>query len=87
MDIATISRDLTAQKRSEAELLNLADRLEHRVIERTAELAEASKGWSPRSPSASARMRVGNYCNLEVFRAARLNAAGQMAAAGARVPK
>ena len=43
MNIATVSRDLTAQKRSEAQLLNLAEMLEQRVADRTAELAEANQ--------------------------------------------
>ena len=42
MNIATVSRDLTAQKRSEGELRHLAETLEHSVAERTAELAEAN---------------------------------------------
>ena len=42
MNIATVSRDLTAQKRAEAELRHLNDTLERRVAERTAELAETS---------------------------------------------
>jgi hypothetical protein len=31
MNIATVGRDLTAQKRSEAQLLNLAEKLDQRV--------------------------------------------------------
>jgi PAS domain S-box-containing protein len=81
MAIATVSRDLTAQKRSEAELLNLADMLEHRVAERTAELAEANQrlvAEIAERERSDARLQL---LQLEFFHAARLNAAGQMAAA------
>ena len=47
MNIATVSRDLTAQKRSEAELRHFAETLEHSVAERTAELAEANGRLQP----------------------------------------
>ena len=81
MDIATVSRDLTAQKRSEAELLNLADTLEHRVAERTAELAEANQrlvAEIAKRERSDARLQI---LQSEFFHAARLNAGGQMAAA------
>jgi len=81
MDIATVSRDLTAQKRSEAELLNLADMLEHRVAERTAELAEANQRLVDeiaKRERSDARLQI---LQSEFFHAARLNAGGQMAAA------
>ena len=80
MDIATVSRDLTAQKRSEAELLNLADTLEHRVAERTAELAEANQrlvAEIAERERSDARLQL---LQLEFFHAARLNAGGHMAA-------
>jgi PAS domain S-box-containing protein len=81
MDIATVSRDLTAQKRSEAELLNLADMLEHRVAGRTAELAEANQRLVDeiaKRERSDARLQI---LQSEFFHAARLNAGGQMAAA------
>src|SRR3984885_3348126 len=81
MDIATVSRDLTAQKRSEAELLNLADMLEHRVAERTAELAEANQRLVDeiaKRERSDARLQL---LQLEFFHTARVNAAGHMAAA------
>ena len=81
MDIATVSRDLTAQKRSEAELLNLADTLEHRVAERTVELAESNQrlvAEIAERERSDARLQL---LQLEFFHAARLNAGGHMAAA------
>ena len=47
MNIATMSRDLTAQRRSEGELRHFNERLEQRVVERTAELAEANDSRRP----------------------------------------
>lgn len=81
MNIATMSRDLTAQKRFEAELRQLNGTLEHRVAKRTAELAEVNRklaGEIAEQERASARFRD---LQLELFHAARLSAAGQMAAA------
>src|ERR1700693_549260 len=43
MNVATVSRDLSAQKNSEATLHHLNEGLERRVEERTFELAEANK--------------------------------------------
>jgi PAS domain S-box-containing protein len=80
MNLATVSRDLRAQKQSEAELRNLNETLERRVSERTAELAETSNklGSEIRGrEGANARLQV---MQLELFHAARLSAAGQMAA-------
>ena len=56
MNIATVSRDLTAQKRAEAELRHLNETLEQRVAERTAELAKANQELVRRRSSASLRM-------------------------------
>ena len=70
-----------SQKRSEAELSNLAAMLDHRVIERTAELAEANQRLGAeisKRERSDARLQL---LQLEFFHAARLNAGGQMAAA------
>jgi PAS domain S-box-containing protein len=81
MNIAVVSTDLTAQKRAEAELRHLNATLEHRVAERTSELAEANE-WllSERMQRERADARLLEL-RLELFHAARLSAAGQMAAA------
>jgi PAS domain S-box-containing protein len=81
MDIATVSRDLTAQKRSEAELLNLADMLEHRVAERTAELAESNQRLVAEIAERERSDTRLQLLQLEFFHTARLNVGGQMAAA------
>jgi PAS domain S-box-containing protein len=80
MNTATVGRDLTAQKRAEARLRSLADMLEQRVCERTGELAEANRrllGEIVERERSDARVRE---LQLESFHAARLNAAGQLAA-------
>ena len=81
MNIATVSTDLRVQKRSEAELRDLNDTLEQRVAERTAELAKANE-WllaeKTERERADARLQE---LQLELFHAARLSLAGQMAAA------
>lgn len=81
LNIATVSRDLTAQKRAEAELLHLNDTLEHRVADRTSELAEAHRKLIREGRDrelADARLQE---MRQELFHAARLSAAGQTAAA------
>jgi signal transduction histidine kinase len=81
MNIATVSRHLTAQKQSEALLLNLAEMLEQRVVQRTAELAEANQrlvAEIAERERSDARLQL---LQLEFFHAARLNTAGHMAAA------
>jgi PAS domain S-box-containing protein len=80
MNTATVGRDLTAQKRAEARLRSLAYMLEQRVCERTGELAEANRrllGEIVERERSDARVRE---LQLESFHAARLNAAGQLAA-------
>jgi PAS domain S-box-containing protein len=81
MNIATVSRDLTGRKKAEAELRRLNDTLEQRVAKRTAELAETNRKLvveiTERERS-DARLRE---LQLELFHAARLSAAGQLAAA------
>jgi PAS domain S-box-containing protein len=81
INVATVSRDLTAQKRAEAEMLHLNDTLEHRVADRTSELAEAHRKLIREGRDrelADARLQE---VRQELFHAARLSAAGQMAAA------
>jgi PAS domain S-box-containing protein len=81
MNIAAVTRDLTAQKRSEAELRHLNETLEQRVAERTVELEEANRRLRAESAErqrADARLQ---QLQSELFHAARLSAMGQMAAA------
>jgi two-component system, LuxR family, sensor kinase FixL len=81
INVATVSRDLTAQKRAEGEMLHLNDTLEHRVADRTSELAEAHRKLIREGRDrelADARLQEARQ---ELFHAARLSAAGQMAAA------
>jgi PAS domain S-box-containing protein len=81
MNIATVSRDLTAQKRFESELRRMAESLEARVSARTAELAGAHKELVA---EISEREQVAtrlHQLQLELFHAGRLSAAGEMAAA------
>ena len=81
MDIATVSRDLSEQKASEAALHQLNERLERRVEERTSELADAHKRLvAEMLERAQADLRFLKLQN-ELFHAARLTTAGQMAAA------
>src|ERR1700730_1319450 len=81
MNIATVSRDLTAQKDSEAALRHLNETLERRVEERTFELADANRRLLAESlEREQADLRFQKLQN-ELSRAARLTAAGQMAAA------
>jgi PAS domain S-box-containing protein len=77
MNIATISRELTAQKRSEAKLRHLNEVLEHIVSERTAELADTSKKLVFERERTDARLQE---LQLELLHSARLSAAGQLAA-------
>jgi PAS domain S-box-containing protein len=81
MNTATVSRDLTAQKQSEAQLLHLAEMLEERVAERTAELAEANQRLLAEIAERERSDAHAQQLQLEFFHAARLNAAGQLAAA------
>jgi PAS domain S-box-containing protein len=81
MNIATVSRDLTAQKGSEAQLLHLAEMLEHRVAERTAELEEANQRLVVEIAVRERSDARAQQLQLEFFHAARFNTAGQLAAA------
>ena len=81
MNVATVSRDLTAQKNSEAALRHLNETLERRVKERTFELADANRRLlAEKLEREQADLRFQRLQN-ELSRAARLTAAGQMAAA------
>jgi C4-dicarboxylate-specific signal transduction histidine kinase len=81
MNIATVSRDLRAQKRYEADLRHLNETLENRVSTRTAELADANEklvaGMAERQRT---DLRL-QQLQRELFHAGRLSLAGQMAAA------
>jgi two-component system, LuxR family, sensor kinase FixL len=81
MNIAAVCRDLTTQKRSEAELRHLNETLEQRVAARTRELADANlllRAESIDRRRMNARMQK---LQLELYHAARFSEAGQMAAA------
>src|SRR6202162_3442865 len=80
MNVATVSRDLSEEKNSEAALRNLNESLERRVTERTFELAHANEGLvAERLERSQADLRFHKLQN-ELSRAARFTAAGQMAA-------
>jgi PAS domain S-box-containing protein len=81
MNIATVSRDLTEQRRSEAELRHLNETLERRVSERTAELAQANEKLIVEMAERESADDKLQEVQLELFHAARLSTAGQMAAA------
>lgn len=81
MNMATVSRDLRGQKQLEENLRRLNDSLEHRVSERTSELAEALERLTL---EADERIRADDRAQelqLELLHASRLSAAGQMAGA------
>jgi PAS domain S-box-containing protein len=81
MNVATVSRDLSAQKNTEAAQRHLNESLERRVEERTFELAEANKRLVAETlEREQADLRFQKLQN-EFFHAARVTAAGQMAAA------
>ncbi|MDB5367903.1 MAG: hypothetical protein JWM77_3830 [Rhodospirillales bacterium] len=81
MNLATVSRDLRAQKKSESDLRILNETLEHRVLTRTAELGETnSKLLAEIEDHARADAKL-QLLQSELFHAARLSVAGQMAGA------
>jgi C4-dicarboxylate-specific signal transduction histidine kinase len=81
MKIATVSVALTAQKRTEARLRHLNDTLEQRVAERTAELADANQRLLREKIERERADDRLQELQVELFHAARLSTAGQMAAA------
>jgi PAS domain S-box-containing protein len=81
INIATVSRNLTDQKAAQAELLQLTQTLERQVAARTAELAATNaKLMDEISKRERANARL-HELQLQLLHAARLSAAGQMAAA------
>jgi signal transduction histidine kinase len=81
MNVAMVNRDLTAQRASEATLRHVNETLERRVEQRTSELADANQRLV-----AEQRQRLQTDSGFqqlqnELFHAARLTTAGQMAAA------
>jgi PAS domain S-box-containing protein len=81
MNVAAVCRDLSEQKASEAALRLLNESLERRVEERISELADANKRLvAEKFENAQAGLRFQKLQN-ELFHAARLTVAGQMAAA------
>jgi PAS domain S-box-containing protein len=81
MNVATVNRDLTAQKRSEAAMRHLNENLEWRVKERTSELADANKRLiAEKLERVQTDLRFRKLQN-ELSYSARLTAAAQMAAA------
>src|ERR1700730_1709736 len=81
MNVATVSRDLSAQKHSEATLHHLNENLDRRVMERTFELADANgRLVAEKLERAQADLRLQKLQN-ELSHAARVTAAAQMAAA------
>jgi C4-dicarboxylate-specific signal transduction histidine kinase len=81
MNVATVSRDLSEQKQSEAALRLLNESLERRVKERTFELADANRRLiAEKLERAQTDLRLRNLQN-ELSHAGSLTAAAQMAAA------
>jgi len=81
MNVATVSRDLSAQKAAEVELRLLNENLERRVEQRTIELEAAHrKLLADNSEREQADRRIQKLRD-ELFHMARLTAAGEMAAA------
>jgi PAS domain S-box-containing protein len=81
MNIATVSRDLTAQRMSEAELRDLNETLEQRVLERTNELAESNDKLVTEMIEHDRADARSQDLQFKFFHAARQTTAGQMASA------
>jgi PAS domain S-box-containing protein len=81
MNVATVSRDLRAQKKLEVELRSLNESLERRVTERTAELAAALRRLRAEVAERRRADDRAKELQLELFHASRFSSAGQMAGA------
>ncbi len=81
MNVATVSRDLTAQKAAEVELRLLNENLERRVEQRTIELEVAHRKLLADNFEREQADRRIQKLRDELFHMARLTAAGEMAAA------
>lgn len=81
MNVATVSRDLSAQKALEVELRLLNENLERRVEQRTIELAVAHRKLLADNLEREQADRRIQKLRDELFHMARLTAAGEMAAA------
>jgi two-component system, LuxR family, sensor kinase FixL len=79
--MATVSRDLSARKRSEEELRDMNETLEHRVADRTRELASANRMLSDEKMERKRTDTRLQELQSELYHAGRVSAAGQMAAA------
>jgi PAS domain S-box-containing protein len=81
LNLATVSRDLRAQKHAETELRQLNESLEQRVSERTTQLAQTNDrlvAEMSERQHADARLQE---AQLELWHATRLSAAGHLAGA------
>jgi signal transduction histidine kinase len=81
MNVATVSRDLSAQKAAEVELRLLNENLERRVEQRTIELEVAHRKLLADNLEREQADRRIQKLRDELFHMARLTAAGEMAAA------
>ncbi|MEH2488712.1 PAS domain-containing sensor histidine kinase [Bradyrhizobium sp. AZCC 2230] len=81
MNVATVSRDLSAQKAAEVELRLLNQNLERRVEQRTIELEVAHRKLLADNFEREQADRRIQKLRYELFHMARLTAAGEMAAA------
>jgi PAS domain S-box-containing protein len=81
MNIAIVGRDLTARKQAEASLRHLNETLEHRVAERTIELADANERLVREIKERRHADARSQQLQRELSHAGRLSTAGQMAAA------
>jgi PAS domain S-box-containing protein len=80
MNIATVSRDLTAHKQAEAAMRNLNESLENRVAGRTSELAAANESLKREMSERHRADARSQELQRELSHAGRLSTAGHMAA-------